>query len=169
MLAATAVLLVGINFSACSEEAGDSAAVTEHGITQDINAVRSQSSTTLPAGARLVKDRQVSRTEPSVAAGSDIALGPASRPGNLNRPPSASNISRRRVITFAVGTCTPCHVVSQDRKSPFRFANAPDFRVIANARRTTAIGLNIWLTSPRPTMPKLVHYPQEAVAVILYP
>jgi hypothetical protein len=30
------------------------------------------------------------------------------------------------------------------------------------------IRLNIWLTNPHPTMPKLVLYPQEAADVIAY-
>jgi hypothetical protein len=53
-------------------------------------------------------------------------------------------------------------------KSPFRFADAPDFRVITNAPATTAIRLNIWLTNPHPTMPKLVLYAQEAADAIAY-
>jgi hypothetical protein len=40
--------------------------------------------------------------------------------------------------------------------------------MIANAPRTTAIGLNIWLTNPHPTMPKLVLDPQEAADVIAF-
>jgi hypothetical protein len=67
---------------------------------------------------------------------------------------------------FAIGTCTPCHVASPGQKSPVRFADAPDLRAIANAPGTTAIGLNIWLTNPHLTMPKLVLYPQEAADVI---
>jgi hypothetical protein len=53
-------------------------------------------------------------------------------------------------------------------KSPIRFANAPDFPAIANKPGTTAMGLNIWLTNPHPTMPTLVLYPQEAADVIAY-
>ena len=35
-------------------------------------------------------------------------------------------------------------------------------------RKLENVGLNIWLTNPHPTMPKLVLYPQEAAAVIAY-
>jgi len=85
---------------------------------------------------------------------------------NIDQAPAPGNPEAGH--DFAVGTCTPCHVVSPDQKSPFRFADAPDFRAIANAPGTTAIRLNIWLTNPHPTMPKLVLYAQEAADVIAY-
>ena len=69
---------------------------------------------------------------------------------------------------FALGTCTPCHVVSPKQKSPVHFADAPDFRAIAIAPESTAIRLNIWLTNPHPTMSNYVLYPQEAADVIAY-
>lgn len=69
---------------------------------------------------------------------------------------------------FALGNCRPCHVVASDQASPFRFANAPDFRAIANAAETTRLGLTVWLTNPHPTMPTLVLAPDEAANVIAY-
>lgn len=165
-LNAVAVVFVGLGLSACSSEPGNSAVGPELGITQDINTVRGRSTTTLPAGERLVQ--QPSNREPSVpfAAGSHVPLVTPSGSANIDQAPNPGN--QQAGHDFAVGTCTPCHVVSRDQRSPVRFADAPDFRAIANDPGTTAIRLNIWLTNPHPTMPKLVLYPQEAADVIAY-
>ena len=164
VLTAVAVL-AGVGLGACSGEPGESNVASEHGITQDINAVHGRSPTALPSSERLVEDWQVPRREPSAAAASN-ASAPPSGVADVSLPPKPGN--PRAGHDFAIGTCTPCHVVSTNQKSPVRFANAPDFRAIANAPRTTAIGLNIWLTNPHPTMPKLVLYSQEAADVIAY-
>jgi hypothetical protein len=159
-------VLAGVGLSACSSEASDSTVATEQGITQDILAVRGRSTTMLPAGERLV--RQPSNREPSGPAptGPHVPLVTPSGSANIDQAPAPGNPQAGH--DFAVGTCTPCHVVSPDQKSPFRFADAPDFRAIANVPGTTAIRLNIWLTNPHPTMPKLVLYAQEAADVIAY-
>ena len=70
--------------------------------------------------------------------------------------------------SFALDNCRPCHVVAADQGSPVRFANAPDFRSIANRPQTTPFGLNISLTNPHPTMPTLQLTPEEASNVIAY-
>ena len=70
--------------------------------------------------------------------------------------------------SFALNNCRPCHVVAADQGSPVRFANAPDFRSIANLPQTTLFGLNVWLTNPHPTMPTLRLTSEEASNVIAY-
>lgn len=130
MLTATAVRLVEIKLSACSGGTGN-CAVTEHGITQDINAVRQLEFDRTPCWRRMVEDRDVLRRERTVPAGSDVVFLPASGEENLNRPPNSGNPQAGH--DFAAGTCTRCHVVLPKQKSPFRFANTPDFRMIANA------------------------------------
>jgi hypothetical protein len=152
-----------IALSACSNEVGPSTVAPEQGITQDISAVRSRSTMTLPASERL--GQQPTNREPSGSAPSVPSVNP-SADAAIDRAPNPGNPQTGH--DFAIGTCTPCHVVSPDQKSPFRFADAPDFRAIANAPATTLIGLNIWLTNPHPTMPKLVLYPREAADVIAY-
>ena len=159
------VLGLAIGLCSCSNEAGDSAVATAQRITQDISAVRGRSATTLPVDERL--GQQPSNREPSGPA----PVGPhvpftSSGSAGIDQTPHRGN--PQTGYDFAIGTCTPCHVVSPDQKSPIRFADAPDFRAIANAPGTTAIGLNIWLTNPHLTMPKLVLYPQEAADVIAY-
>jgi hypothetical protein len=163
---ATAVFLVVAGLSACSIETGSSAVTTEQSITHDIKAVRGRDSTSLPPAERLEEQRQAWRGEPSAPVRSEVPFTPSSGPANVYGLPNPGN--PRTGHDFALGACTPCHVVSPDQESPIRFANAPDFRVIANEPGTTAIGLNIWLTNPHPTMPKLVLYPQEAADVIAY-
>jgi hypothetical protein len=162
-LTVTAAFLVGAGLSACWGNTGGSAVTTQQGITQDIEAVRSRAPTSLPPAEHLEEQRQAWRGEPSAPARPEA---PSPGPAVVYRPLNPGN--PRIGHDFALGTCTPCHVVSPDQKSPIRFANAPEFRVIANAPGTTAIGLNIWLTNPHPTMPKLVLYPQEAADVIAY-
>jgi hypothetical protein len=124
--------------SACSDEAGESTVATEQRITQDISAVRGRSTMTLPIGERF--GQQPSHREPS---GSALPAPSVSRSGSagIDQAPNPGNRPTGR--EFALGTCTPCHVVSAEQKSPVRFADAPDFRAIANAPGTTTIGLNI--------------------------
>ena len=165
MLYVTVIGVAAIGLCSCSNEAGDSAVATEQRLTQDISAVRGRSATTLRVDERL--GQQPSTREPRGPA----PVGPyvpftSSGSAGIDGAPHRGNPQTGH--DFAIGTCTPCHVVSPDQKSPVRFADAPDFRAIANAPGTTAIGLNIWLTNPHPTMPKLALYPQEAADVIAY-
>jgi hypothetical protein len=77
----------------------------------------------------------------------------------------------RQGLAFALNNCRPCHVVAPTaagQASPVRFADAPDFRTIANRPGMTPFGLNVWLTNPHPTMPTLRLTPKEASNVIAY-
>ncbi|HUK59899.1 MAG TPA: hypothetical protein VLV50_11775 [Stellaceae bacterium] len=69
---------------------------------------------------------------------------------------------------FALEVCTPCHVVARGQRSPARFADAPSFSAIADAKGTTASSLNAFLSTPHPTMPNLILKPDEAADVIGY-
>jgi hypothetical protein len=77
-------------------------------------------------------------------------------------------VIRRRVKTPRWAHALHATSVSPDQKSPIRFADAPDFRAIANAPETTPLRLNTELTNPHPTTPKLVLHPQEAAGVSVY-
>ena len=74
---------------------------------------------------------------------------------------------------FALGTCTPCHVVAHGQRSPERFspersADAPSFSAIANTKGMTATSLAAFLSSPHPTMPNLILSADEQRDVISY-
>ena len=105
----------------------------------------------IPTSERLAQ--QPPSSEPRVPGGPELPSVPPSPPASVRASPKSGNPPAGH--DFALGTCTPCHVVAPDQKSPVRFADAPDFRAIARAPGTTQIGLNIWLTNPHPTMPKL--------------
>jgi hypothetical protein len=109
---------------------------------------------------------------PSVAAAATPAPPPES---GKPLPGGGGGLTGRRTRgdvhigrDFALANCRPCHVVAANQASPVRFANAPDFRTIANDPHTTELGLRIWLTNPHPTMPTLRLTAQEASNVIAY-
>jgi hypothetical protein len=60
------------------------------------------------------------------------------------------------------------HVVSPDQNSPFRFADAPDFRADSKRTRNHGNSAEYLAHKSAPTMPKLVLYAQEATDVIAY-
>jgi hypothetical protein len=151
-LSSIILVLVGASLSACFKEPINSVVVPEQGITEDINVARGRSSTNLPAGADLAQ--QPLGRELSVPAGAELSQVPPSRPAEARWPPVLGN--PRAGHDFALGTCTPWHVVSPDQKSPIRFADAADLRMIANAPRTTASS----------SVPKLFLRSQEAADVI---
>jgi hypothetical protein len=127
--------------------------------------VRGGSATTIPTTPRSPGQPSYREQSGPIAAGTQLPLSPPDA-ANVDRTANPGNPKAGH--DFTLGTCTPCHVASSDQKSPIRFADAPDFHAIANAPGTTALRLNIWLTNPHPTMPKLVLYPQEAADVITY-
>jgi mono/diheme cytochrome c family protein len=70
--------------------------------------------------------------------------------------------------SFALQTCTPCHIVADNQRSLPRFATAPAFRAIANAPGKTETSLHVFLSSPHPTMPNLILSREEQDNVIAY-
>ena len=69
---------------------------------------------------------------------------------------------------FALQECTLCHVVSPSQLSPPRVTRAPSFRDIARMSSTTSTSLQVFLTTPHPTMPNLVLNSKETANVIAY-
>ena len=69
---------------------------------------------------------------------------------------------------FSLQECALCHLVSPGQLSPPRIAKAPSFREIARMTSTTSTSLQVFLTTPHPTMPNLVLTPQETANVIAY-
>lgn len=162
--------------AACGPGASGAGNSTPAGIYQDINASRNQAPTSArpgqrySAGARNLSPLPVAPPTPPaspvapvppVATPPSVALGAfssqAQKPGN-------AELGRR----FALDNCRPCHVVASDQSSPVRFADAPDFRAIANLASTNPVSLTIWLTNPHPTMPSLKLTSEEAANVIAY-
>jgi len=81
---------------------------------------------------------------------------------------SAKVGSARAGRTFALGTCTPCHVVSPRQVAPTRFAVAPSFQSIADLPSTTERSLQAFLVTPHPSMPNLVLSADEVGNVVAY-
>jgi len=70
--------------------------------------------------------------------------------------------------TYASRACAQCHDVTSRTSQPFATLGAPDFYAIANARTTSAIGLNAFLMTPHPTMPNLIIEAEDRHNVIAY-
>ncbi|HYM01906.1 MAG TPA: hypothetical protein VET85_03105 [Stellaceae bacterium] len=161
---ARALALVALSLlAACAPRATGQDSAPVSAVEADIAAAR-------PAGGP-------ASTPPQAFAESSLTSAPASRnvpafeAPTLDRAgPVESAVSGDPGIgrSFALDNCRPCHVVSPDQRSPVRFANAPDFRSVANQPKTTRFSLNIWLTNPHPTMPTLRLTPDEASNVIAY-
>ncbi len=58
--------------------------------------------------------------------------------------------------TYALAHCSECHNVGAGRQRPILPGAAPDFAAIANAPTTTALGLEVFLTTPHAKMPNFV-------------
>ncbi len=162
--------------AACGPGAGGAGNSTPSGIAQDINAARNQAPTSArpgqrySAGARSLAPLPVPPPTPPAAPVAPVppaAMPPSVALGGFSsqaqRPGNAALGHR-----FALDNCRPCHVVASDQSSPVRFADAPEFRAIANMASTTPVSLTIWLTNPHPTMPSLKLSPEEAANVIAY-
>ncbi len=79
---------------------------------------------------------------------------------------TAGNVRAGR--QYAMKMCAECHdVVSRDG-GPLSKVGAPDFHAIANAKTTSAIGLNVFLVSPHPTMPNFIIADEDRRNVIAY-
>lgn len=69
---------------------------------------------------------------------------------------------------YAVRVCAQCHDVTIRHAQPFATPGAPDFYAIANAKTTSIVGLNAFLTTPHPTMPNLIIPDEDRRNVIAY-
>jgi mono/diheme cytochrome c family protein len=148
---------------ACGPLASDQSASPSAAIEADIAAARRAGSSpavpVAPHADGLASPAPQAGTPATgeMPGGNGVDLGAGASPGD-------PRIGR----SFALENCRPCHVVAADQGSPIRFANAPDFRTIANWPNTTPFSLFIWLTNPHPTMPTLQLTPEEASNVIAY-
>ncbi len=68
----------------------------------------------------------------------------------------------------AVRVCADCHDVRSRRNGALSKVGAPDFHAIANAKTTSAMGLNVFLVSPHPTMPNLIIAERDRRNIIAY-
>ncbi len=101
-----------------------------------------------------------------LAAGLGVALGLASLAANAQGSAQMGDLNTGR--SFALQTCTPCHVVSPRQLAPPRFAVAPSFQSIADLPSTTSLSLQTFLVTPHPTMPNLVLSADEVGNVVAY-
>lgn len=131
-------------------------------VMQDINAARSRGPT-----PDVDTSAAYFRPTPEPPAATTAPATPTAAPPRPTEPPPVPG--RVRVgHAFALANCRPCHVVERGHGSDVRFADAPDFHVIAANPRTTDLTLNVWLRNPHPTMPTLFLTRQEAADVIAY-
>lgn len=70
--------------------------------------------------------------------------------------------------TYAVQHCAECHDVGTGPRGPVRTLDAPAFKAIADAPTTTAIGLEVFLTTPHANMPNFIIQAPERGNVIAY-
>lgn len=68
----------------------------------------------------------------------------------------AQNADSMAGRTYALSHCAECHNVGAGKQQPIRPGEAPDFAAIANARTTTALGLEVFLTTPHAKMPNFM-------------
>ncbi len=120
------------------------------------------------AALRHSQDRNLACPGIAVVAGGLIALFlagcVASPPGPLER--SEGDLAAGR--NYAQGTCAQCHNVTARGPRLFGMFGTPDFYAVANAKTTSALGLNVFLTTPHPTMPNLIIAPEDRRNVIAY-
>lgn len=166
---ARALSLVALSLlAACGPRGTDQAPGPSAAIEADIAAARRAGPSASPLASPASGGFAVAPAPQAVAPPEASTAG--TMPGNIGiglaggGSPGDPRIGR----SFALDNCRPCHVVAADQGSPVRFANAPDFRSIANRQQTTPFGLNISLTNPHPTMPTLQLTPEEASNVIAY-
>lgn len=159
---------------ACASDNGPRGS-SERGVEADIEATHNVGPTSADPGALrgsrnlfLPADADKGGEQGRVPSPVQAAPGqPSAGIGGLVQDATARGDARTG-RSFALDNCRPCHVVAPTSSSSVRFANAPEFRAIANRANTTQLGLTVWLTNPHPTMPTLVLSPQEARDVIAY-
>ncbi len=161
---------------ACTPQGSGSMSTASRGVEEDISATRNIGPTSanpgaLREGSPYLPPRSGTEAVEEVPPAPFPATSPAVQPeigiGGIaqGRADSGNAQTGRR---FALDNCQPCHIVASTQSAEIRFADAPEFRAIANAANTTSLGLTVWLTNPHPTMPTLVLSPQEASNVIAY-
>ncbi len=70
--------------------------------------------------------------------------------------------------TYAVRNCAECHDVGAGPRRPVRTLDAPAFKAIAAAPTTTAMGLQVFLTTTHANMPNFMIAEEDRRNVITY-
>lgn len=69
---------------------------------------------------------------------------------------------------FALQSCSDCHNIVSRRNPLLSILGAPDFDLVANAKTTTIMGLNVFLSSPHRNMPNLIISEEDRRNVVSY-
>lgn len=68
---------------------------------------------------------------------------------------------------YAEKYCTECHDIGSGARRAPR-GKAPDFRAVANAKTTSELGLNAFLTTTHPSMPNFIIAAEDRRNVVAY-
>jgi mono/diheme cytochrome c family protein len=109
---------------------------------------------------------QLSRAGVRLAYILNNALDPVAHPTDIKATAETGN--KLAGAAFALDSCSVCHVVSPDQRSPREFTNAPDFKAIANTRGMSGVALREFLFGTHPTMPNMRLSEQQADDVIAF-
>ena len=69
---------------------------------------------------------------------------------------------------YAAKMCAQCHDISSRIDDQFAGARPPSFYAVANAKTTSAIGLNAFLVTPHAPMPNFIIEPGDRKNIIDY-
>ncbi len=69
---------------------------------------------------------------------------------------------------YALQACSDCHDIANRRNPLLSVLGAPDFYLVANAKTTTAMGINAFLSSPHRNMPNLIISEDDRRNVVSY-
>lgn len=69
---------------------------------------------------------------------------------------------------FAQQFCSDCHNIVSRRNPLLSILGAPDFYLVANAKTTTIMGLNVFLSSLHRNMPNLIISEEDRRNVVSY-
>ena len=115
--------------------------------------------------ATKVASTQLSRAGVRLAFILNDALVPMAKDDQSIAKTAGNRVAGR---TYALATCSKCHVVAPDLRVPKTVTTAPDFQAIAISRGMTQAAMRTFLSSPHPTMPNLKLSPQQSVDVTAY-
>ena len=105
------------------------------------------------------------RAVSGIAAVLGIFLAMAARAEGAGKPPIGDSWQGRR---YAVQYCASCHDVRSRSSDTATESAAPSFHAVANAKTTSAIGLNVFLVSPHRAMPNFIISAKDRRNVIAY-
>ncbi|MGE3335264.1 MAG: cytochrome c family protein [Rhodospirillaceae bacterium] len=69
---------------------------------------------------------------------------------------------------YAQQSCSDCHNIASRRSPLLSILSAPDFYLVANAKTTTLMGLNVFLSSPHRKMPNFIISDEDRRNVVAY-